>query len=193
MNSVLKRVAIAGSCLALALSIAARANAQTADNDGCADATLKGDYAFTISGQIFLPGSPVGGVPGSPIIVQREGVAMTHFDGAGGLTQVDLVLSSPNATPPPPGFASPRDPVTGFNTEETGTYTVNKDCTGTFAINFPDLVNNSTGAHIKGAIIVTHFVIAKDGHEIHTVVTSLTPPGAPGPVPVLIRSEGQKL
>jgi hypothetical protein len=38
--------------------------------------------------------------PGNSIAVQREGVAMTHFDGAGNLWQVDFVLSSPNAPAP---------------------------------------------------------------------------------------------
>lgn len=157
------------------------ARAQSGDNDGCSNASLNGDYAFTISGQIFIPSGPT---------IQREGIAMTHFDGEGKFTQVDLVLSSPNA-PTPPGV-SPVDPVTGFHTEEKGTYTVNSDCTGTFTINFPDLVT-SAGTEIPGAIIVVKFVLSDGGRSIHTVVTSLTPPGAKGPVPALIRSEGRKL
>jgi hypothetical protein len=107
------------------------------------------------------------------------------------LWQEDLVLSSPNA-PPPPG-ASPTDPVNGFHNEEKGTYTVNADCTGTFTINFPELTNPTTGAKTPGAIIVASFVISNHGREIHAVVTSLTPPGAPGPVPALILSESHKL
>ncbi len=184
MKPLSRKLTIASACVFLGLSGASLVKAQSTDNDSCGDSTLKGDYAFTVSGQIFIPDGPT---------VQREGVAMTRFDGSGGLSQVDMVFSSPNATPPPPGFASPTDPVTRFNINETGTYTVYSDCTGTFTINFPDLVNNTTGAHIKGAIIVTHFVLSNGGRAIHTIVTSLTPPGAPGPVPVLIRSEGHKL
>jgi hypothetical protein len=84
-------------------------SARAQDHDGCTNATLNGDYAFTISGQIFIPNGPT---------IQREGIAITHFDGAGHLTQVDFVLSSPNAAPPP--GPSPTDPVTGFRIEETG-------------------------------------------------------------------------
>lgn len=163
------------------LSLAGQASAQSSDNDGCSNTTLRGDYAFTISGQIFIPNGPV---------IQREGIAMTHFDGVGDLTQVDVVLSSPNAGPAP--GTSPVDPVTGFHTQETGTYIVHSDCTGTFTINFPSLTT-PTGGHIPGAIIIVKFVLSNGGRAIHTIVTSLTPPGAPGPVPALIRSEGHKL
>ena len=154
--------------------------AQISDNDGCSDATLRGDYGFTVSGQVFLP---------TGLVVQRLGVAMTHFDGHGNLVQEDLVLSSPNA-PHAPG-ASPTN-AAGFNINETGTYTVNADCTGTFTINMPNLTT-SAGGTVKGAVITVHFVLSNRGRSVHTVVTSLTPPGAPGPVPVLISSEGHKL
>ena len=178
MKSLLFKAALAIAISPLVLCTLA--NAQV--NDRCTDATLKGGYAFTISGQFFLP---------SGAAVLREGVALTHFDGAGNLWQEDLVLSSPNA-PPPPGV-SPTNSVNGFHNEETGTYKVNSDCTGTFTINFPALTNPSTGVMTPGAIIVTSFVLSDHGRAIHTIVTSLTPPGAPGPVPTLIRSEGHKL
>jgi hypothetical protein len=161
----------------LALSSSARAQ----DQDGCKNASLVGDYAFTISGQVFIPNGPT---------IQREGIAMTHFDGAGNLTQVDFVLSGPNAAPPP--GPSPVDQVTGFHNGETGTYTVNPDCTGHFEIDNPS-ITTPTGAVVKGAVIYVQFVLSNHGRSIHTVVTSLTPPGAPGPVTALIRSEGHKL
>jgi hypothetical protein len=176
-----KRVAVLVAVLAVALLGGRTARAQSTDNDGCSNATLTGDYAFTVSGKIFLPNG---------IIVEREGVAMTHFDGAGNFSQVDLVLSSPNAGPPP--GTAPVDPITGFHTQETGTYAVYSDCTGTFTIHFPPFTT-STGGSISGAIIVVKFVLSDGGRSIHTVVVSLTPPGAPGPVPALIRSEGRKL
>jgi hypothetical protein len=103
---------------------------------------------------------------------------------------VDFVLSSPNAGPPP--GVSPTDPVTGFHNEETGSYTVNADCTGHFEIDFP-LLTTPSGTTGKGAIIQVKFVLSNHGRSIHTIVTSLTPPGAPGPVPALLRSEGHKL
>jgi len=165
----------------MTLAIGASSKAQTPDNDGCSNATLKGDYAFTVSGSFTVPGGPT---------IPRLGVAMTHFDGLGGLKQVDFVVSNV----PPPGVA-PSDPVTGFHIEEKGTYTVYNDCTGTFTINFPDFTT-PTGMMIPGAIITAKFVIANQGRSIYTVVSSLQPPGAAKPLPptnVAITSEGHKL
>jgi hypothetical protein len=51
-------------------------NAQTNDNDGCSDATLKGDYAFTISGQILHSDGTID---------NRTGIAMRDFDGHGNI------------------------------------------------------------------------------------------------------------
>jgi hypothetical protein len=177
----LKSTAIILVAIAMFLIGGPAARGQSNDNDGCSDSTLKGDYAFTVSGQIFLP---------SGLVIQREGVAMANFDGEGKFKQVDFVLSSPNA-PAPPG-TSPVDPVTGFHTEEVGIYRVHPDCTGTYTIKSPD-VTTSMGSSIPGAIIVVQFVLSNEGRSIHTVVSSLTPAGAPGPVPALIRAEGHKL
>jgi len=177
MKALLFRGMLTGAIALLALTGSARAQ----DNDGCTNATLNGDYAFTISGQIFIPNGPT---------VQREGVAMTHFDGAGNLSQVDFVLSSPNAAPPP--GPAPTDPVTGFHNDEKGTYAVNSDCTGHFEIDNPPITTPS-GVMVKGATIHVMFVLSNHGRAIHTIVTSITPPGAPSPVPALIRSEGYKL
>jgi hypothetical protein len=161
------------------------ARAQVLDNVGCSNSTLKGDYAFTVSGQIFLP---------SGVIVQREGIAMTHFNGEGGLTQIDLVMSNPSAQPPAPGVPPlpPLDEL-GFQINEFGTYAVRADCTGTFTIDFPELTNPETKATTPGAKITTNFVLSDGGRAIHTIVTKLVPPGATAPVPALIRSEGHKL
>jgi len=149
------------------------------ENRGCSDATLYGDYAFTASGQIFLP-------TGASVL--RQGVALTHFDGAGHLTQVDMVLSSPNATVVP---GAPVDPETGFHDQEMGTYTVYADCTGTFSVQFPK--NVSSSGTVPGAKLTVLFVLSNHGRDIDTIVTSITPPGALEPVPALIHSEGHKL
>lgn len=83
----------------------------------CSNATLKGDYGFTITGQIL--GGPSAGLV--------AGVAMTSFDGDGNLTQVDHVVH--NGVPPAldwrPAAAS-------------SSYNVNADCTGTMEIDFTD-------------------------------------------------------
>src|SRR6267143_3792851 len=109
-------LAAAITLLALGSSVQAQSN----DNDGCSNSTLKGDYAFTISGQIFNPDGT---------FTQINGVAMTNFDGKtdahceGGLTQVDFIVSNPPLAGPP----SPTDPSTGFGTQESGPYQVFPD------------------------------------------------------------------
>ena len=62
----------------LTLLLALNVIPSSAKAHGCSDATLNGDYGFTISG--FQP-NPDGTT--SPV----KGVAITHFDGAGKLTQ----------------------------------------------------------------------------------------------------------
>jgi hypothetical protein len=162
---------------------------QDQDAVGCSNATLSGNYAFTVSGQVFLP---IPAVQNSYQIVQRQGVAMTNFDGLGGLSQVDFVLSDPNA--PKPKGVPPTDQITGFHNDENGTYTVNKDCTGTFTIILPALLDPTTHQPVTGTgKIVVNFVLSDHGRAIHTIVTSIQPAGAPGPVPALIRSDGHKL
>jgi hypothetical protein len=78
--------------------------------------------------------------------------------------------------------------LTVFRAGETGTYDVNSDCTGTAEIDFPPPPGVTSGAMIK-----LIFVLSNHGGTIHTVVTSLTPPGAPSPVPAVIHSDGWKL
>ena len=74
---------------------------------GCSDHSLHGDYAFVIDGTILTAPSPL----------LLRGVAMTHFDGNGNLSQVDFVTLN--------GVAGGSDwrPA-------TGTYEINPDCTG---------------------------------------------------------------
>ena len=113
------------------------------------------------------------------------GVAMARYDGMGGLTQVDFVFANGVLVP------GPTDPTTGFHINETGTYTVNPDCTGTYTINFP-----SPGPGLSGAVIQVMFVLGNHGHTIHGIVSSLTPPGPTGKqtaVPANIHADSEKL
>jgi hypothetical protein len=84
----------------------------------------------------------------------------------------------PNGDPP--------DSVTDFNVGEVGSYTVFPDCTGEMTIDFPPI--GSGGAIVKG-----RFVLSDEGRVIHTTIYFAQPPGAPGPVPALIHSEGHKI
>lgn len=86
---------------------ASDADALSVSNGDCSDRTLRGDYAFAIDGTIFTPASAL----------LLRGVAMTHFDGHGNLSQVDFVTLNGAAGGPDWRPA-------------TGTYEINPDCTG---------------------------------------------------------------
>ena len=110
--------------------------AQSTDKT-CSNRTLSGHYGFAIEGVASL---------GAQIGVLR-GVAMTHFDGEGHLSQVDHVVV--NGAPPPMEW----NPGSGI-------YSINPDCTGTATINFPD----------GRSSVQLSLVVAREGREIHTVV-----------------------
>ena len=164
------------SAIAFGLAVTAISRAQAFE---CSNETLHGDYAFTINGQVWPPGKPV---------ITRDGVARTYFDGNGKLTQVDFVMQYPdmagNSSPVPNGDAP--DSVTNFNVGETGNYTVFSDCTGEMTIAFPPI-------GMGGAIIKGRFVLSDEGRAIHTTIYFAQPPGAQGPIPALIHSEGHKI
>jgi hypothetical protein len=101
----------------------------------CNNETLKGPYAFTLRGTILT--GPAAGIV--------DGVAMTTFDGAGGLRQVDAV--------------SHNGSVAAVWRPGTGSYTINPDCTGSMSIDSP-------GSPTLNLAIV----IGKSGRTIHTVV-----------------------
>jgi hypothetical protein len=155
------------------LALDGTAFAQVADPAVCNNRILSGDYAFTLGGTIYMPNGA-----GGTTLVLREGIAMTHFNGQGNLTQIDYALGN--------GVA--QGPVDQFRTDETGSYTVNPDCTGTAEIDFPPAPGATAGAVIK-----LIFVLARHGEAIHTVVAELIPPGASQPIPASIHSEGTKL
>ena len=78
--------------LAVVLALTAPTYAQSDekhDEGGCSDATLSGDYAFTIGGEILAV--PASATPPSPgVALAQAGVAMMHFDGTGDFTQGGL-------------------------------------------------------------------------------------------------------
>jgi len=114
----------------------------------CNTSTLRGDYAFQITGQILAP-APVAGLV--------AGVALTHFDGDGNMTQVDHVV---HAGVPPVEDWRPGD----------GPYFVNPDCTG-----YMILTPHPTDPKDAGPPLKIEFVIGNNGNEIRDVVTSTYP------------------
>ena len=135
-----KVIASAAALVALTLAALGSGLAQSS-SPACNNKLIAGNYGFTIQGNKLSGPGPVG---------PQVGVAMAHFDGNGGFTQVDTVTIGGNV-------------VSDFtHTPATGTYTVNSDCTGTFTIDFTD----------GRPPVVASFVVVRGGSEIDTVVTS---------------------
>jgi hypothetical protein len=131
----------------------------------CSDATVRGAYGFTISGT--RPSGP----PPAPI-EQFVGLAITHFDGNGGLTQ---------------SAGSSHGSVSGDSQTDTGfgTYSLNPDCSGTMTLNL-------TGR--TPAVTLRIWMLAVDGGKaVHLVVMTPTPNGIPVPPANLTVSNGRKI
>jgi len=121
------------------LTLALAASSLTAHASACSNSTIQGSYAFTIHGTVFLP-------DGSTLLI--DGLAKTTFDGKGNLTQLDAVAANGNVAP---GWAS-----------NTGTYSVNPDCTGTFTVTN----GNQPPVHLQ-------MIVAQSGNTIHDMVIDL--------------------
>ena len=129
----------------------------------CTNATLEGNFGFTVTGtRPSGPGGPVESV---------VGVAMTHFDGNGNLTQTDNIHGSIT------GVAAP-------DRQGSGTYSINADCTGTMK-----LINSGAPP------LTLRIVVVDNGNEVRTAVvdpTATVTPGTPAPQ-VMVTSNGRRV
>ena len=140
--STATRIAVVFAALAGAL---AWAQSEADDEGTCSNRSLKGDYGFAVEGIILaVPGVRL--PPGAAL--PMRGVAMTHFDGKGSLTQVHHIVV--NGMPPKEQW-----------TPGSGTYNINPNCTGTATIN---IAGNPLSP------VKLHLVVVKSGKEVHTVV-----------------------
>jgi len=168
MKNFFSVVALA-AIAAIAVCSAVACSAQS--SHPCSSKTIEGDYAFRISGELFTGAG----------LVYRDGIALTHFDGDHLLTQADYVLADGVPTP------GPKD-ANGFNTDESGAYSVNDNCTGEAEIDFPTPPGGTSGAVIK-----LLFVISDDGNQLSTIVTSITPPNTTKAIPANIHSDAVRV
>jgi hypothetical protein len=130
---------VAGAALAgAALTAAVPASAQGEGTGRCTDRTIRGDYAFSIDGTILA---------GTPNAFLLRGVAMTRFDGDGGLTQVDFTTRN-------------GAPMSADWRPASGSYSINPDCTGSAEI----VQSDGTPS------VTLRLVVADHGREIRTVV-----------------------
>jgi hypothetical protein len=118
----------------------------------CSNSTIRGSYAYTIHGQVFIPNGPT---------LLIDGLARTTFDGEGNVTELDAIAANGNAAP---GWVS-----------NTGTYSVNPDCTGTITVtngNQPlihgQMIVAQSGNTIHEMLIDPGFATTADGERIHT-------------------------
>ena len=127
----------------------AASSAVPARAGSCTNSTIRGNYAFTIHGQILTPNGP--------LLV--DGIAKTTFDGNGNLTQVDAVAINGN--------------IAAVWRPGTGTYTLNSDCTGTMTLinqgqaplHLAMLVSHS-GDLIHTVVTVPGFAVTSDAERV---------------------------
>jgi hypothetical protein len=149
--------------LAAAIALPTLSGVARADDFGCSNATLRGDYAFSVLS--LLP--------------QNVVVGIGTFDGKGGFTQIDY-----------PGDRLRTNGTLAFRTGQTGSYLVNPDCTGSQEI---DLNVPNVPAGTSHGVIHNAFVISNGGRSIHGVVAEITPPGATSPAASLTRVDFWKV
>jgi hypothetical protein len=131
-------------CGLLASGVSAMAQSATADShEGhCSNRTLSGEYGCSVQGFLL-------NVPGLPPQATFVGVTTTTFDGKGNLTGTEHVVV--NGMSFNPGFDA-----------NSGTYSVNPDCTGTAIVNTP---NSPVPLNL-------YFVIVDDGKEFREVLNT---------------------
>ena len=170
MNSRLFKRILAATIALPVVSGAAWAGAS--DDFGCSDATLKGEYAFGITA--YTPPRLSNGPP-------SVAAGIKVFDGRGNFTQRDYRGDSLRTTG-----------QTDFAPlgQETGTYTVNPNCTGNMVI-YVNMPNVPAGT--SSGVLEIRFVISNGGRHIHEVVAEFTPPGFTEPQPTQTSADDWKV
>ena len=160
MKSWFLRGVLAAGIVLPALSGAAWAGGS--DDLGCSNATLKGDYAFSVL--TIVAASP----PGPGVVV-----GLGTFDGRGGFTQIDY----------PGNGGTDLGSDEKFRTGQTGSYKVNRNCTGFMTINLGATVGVTENA----------FVISNGGNAVRAVIAKFTAPNGALATPLQSRIDFWKV
>jgi hypothetical protein len=152
MNTVISKISIVATPLMVVCALLASGGAAMAQSDdagvaadrahsSCSNRTLSGDYGDLVSDGVLI------GTPGLPQEAQFRTVGLYHFDGKGKITGLEHTV------------------VNGASLEvdwtaNSGTYSVNSNCTGTMVLNTP---NSPVPLNI-------FFVVVRQGREIRTVL-----------------------
>ena len=138
------------------------------DDLGCSNATLKGDYAFAVLTIVAV--SP----PGPGVVVGLGTFdGKTAKDGTGGFTQIDY----------PGNGGTDLGLDEKFRTGQTGSYTVNRNCTGFMTINLGATVGVTENA----------FVISNGGNAVRAVIAAFTAPNGALATPLQSRIDFWKV
>ena len=130
------------SLFLLTLGLAALSTSTAYARPSCSNQTLKGTYANSLHGLIFVPGGS------APLVL--AGVVKATYDGNGTFTQVDAVGVNGSG-------------VTGGWRPGSGTYLVNPDCTGTSTIVIPGMPDIHTQFVVSPSGNTLHFVVIDRG------------------------------
>jgi hypothetical protein len=151
MNMTCKRLNVLSAVAFALLTISGTTRAA----GECSTATLQGPYAFSAHGVLLgiLDTAKTLHPLATPAII--DSVAIQRFDGAGHFTRTDFLNTG----------GVPRAGQTVFNPNQSGTYAVNADCTGTMHI-----------AYDSGAVLDAQIVIADNGRDIKGILSAETVP-----------------
>jgi hypothetical protein len=129
----------------------------------CSNATLRGAYGFKGHGEILglLDANNVLHPFTTPSIL--DDVALVTFDGAGNFSRTDYGMIN----------GLPKGGQTTFNPNQSGTYTVNSDCTGTMSV-----VYSPGGPVPAGVETDLQIVVSDDGTLVESVVSRAFAPAA---------------
>jgi hypothetical protein len=159
MNMKIKHLSVLSATAIALLSLSGAAQA----GGLCSDATLKGSYGFSAQGEVLGLLDPTTGKlhPFTTPSILND-VAIVTFDGAGHFARTDF--GNMNGVP--------KGGQTVFNPNQSGTYTVNADCTGTMQIMY-------TGGPVPaGVVLDLEMVVADDGTPVKAIIATETVPSA---------------
>ncbi|SAK53280.1 hypothetical protein AWB79_02003 [Caballeronia hypogeia] len=138
---------------ATALALVSIGNMAWADG-GCSSASLRGSYAFSAVGEVIGILDDVGVHPFKTPSVLND-VAIVRFDGVSHFSRTDF--GTINGVPKTPDF----------NSDQSGDYTVNANCTGTMTIRYT-----------SGVVLDLMMVIADNGTVVKAVIGTETVPAS---------------
>jgi hypothetical protein len=140
--SMFNRIVLTFVGAAIALSVSPVVNAQV-----CSAKSLKGSFGYTVTGSIV---TDIPALPASPVLIKGPFAAVGRitFDGQGGVTTVRSLSDN--------GVIFQHD-------AGSGTYSMNKDCTGSFTI---------TVGPPSSLVTLSLDIVLDDTNQLRGVVTT---------------------